>query len=385
MYFIIIILFIYGIKCSKGNDFLSYYDAGLHFKSLLDNIYIPGKYSGMQNHYPPFFAMMMVPFTLLPPQIAGYLFFLLKILLGFMVIKILPEFFVEKKIKPLVLLLSFIFVFRFINDDFKLGQVNVIIFCFIVLSIYFKIKQKIIISTIFLSVAITIKIFPGLFLFFYFLRKDYRYVVYNLLVLFILNILPGVFYLERYPILVKHFFNESIFNAVQSPNSGIANQSIYGMLMRFLGHNSTDSEPLQYVNFLSLEFSCIKSLYYIIFLLFLIFIIVITNKKNEKNYYAESIIFILALLLPTVVRKSNFVFIFFPALIILNNIINQKKYFSLKSIFIWIAFIFLVFTADGFAGRRLSNIFEAYSLLVFGALLFLPAFIIEIKKDFKSY
>jgi hypothetical protein len=117
-YLITILLLIYGIKCSKGNDFLSYYDIGLHFRELMDNIYLPGKYSGMINHYPPVFAMVMVPFTLLPPRIAGYVFFLLKLISIFFVIKILPEFFPDKKVKPFAVLLSLIYVVRFINDDF---------------------------------------------------------------------------------------------------------------------------------------------------------------------------------------------------------------------------------------------------------------------------
>lgn len=376
---LIVAALLYSYKCAKGNDFLSYYDVGLAFRQLLDNIYIPGKYSGMRNHYPPVFAMIMVVFTFFHPLVAGIIFYLLKLMCVIITVKMLYEIFEVKVIPMPAIWLAFLMSFRFILDDFKLGQVNVFLVCFIIFALYYKKRENILLSSLFLSFAISIKLFPALFLFYYFIKREYKYAGICILTILILNVLPAIFYLNRYPQLLYHFVKESILNAAGDPNSGIANQSLYGMLMRFLGRNGTDIKEIAFVNFANLQFATIKIIYYVISIFFIVLAFAPALKKDRTMELFEfGNIFLVALILPMVARKSNFVFVFFPALVYFTNMFYKRDFRSLSSILIWVAFILLGFTADGIVGRKISNILEAFSNIFFGAILIFVANCIKI-------
>ncbi|MEI7640193.1 MAG: glycosyltransferase family 87 protein [bacterium] len=374
LWVLLIASLIFGYKCAKGNDFLSYYDVGLNFRALLDNIYISGKYSGMLNHYPPLFAMLMVPLTFLPPLAAGYVFFLAKLACVICVLKILPEFFEDKKIPAVAFWLAFLISFRFILDDFKLGQVNTFLTAFLIFAIYLKNKNQFWFSALFLSLAISIKIFPGLFLAYFLFKKEFKYTGICVFTLLVLNLLPALFYTSRYPSLLTHFVNESILNAAADPNSGIANQSIYGMLMRYLGVNPTDTGEIKLVNFASFSFEKIKLIYYAFSLLFISLALAPALKKNKSSdIYALGNVFLVCLILPMVVRKSNFVFVYFPALMLFAQMFKAKTQKSIKALLLWLPFVLLTFTADGVIGRKLSNLAEAFSALTIGVIFLIVA------------
>jgi len=374
-----ILALLYSYRCAKGNDFLSYYDVGLAFRQLLDNIYIPGKYSGMQNHYPPVFAMFMVVFTFFPAFVAGIIFYFLKLMCIIIAGKMLYEIFKDKIIFKPAIWLAFLMSFRYILDDFKLGQVNIFLVCFIIFALYYKQNGNIWLSSLFLSIAISIKLFPVFFLFYYFVRRDFKYVGVCILIILVLNLLPAIFYLNRYPQLLYYFVKESILNAAGSPNSGIANQSLYAMLMRFLGKNQTDIKEITFVNFINLQFYTIKIIYYVISIFFILLALIPALRKDKTMELFElSNIFLVALILPMVTRKSNFVFVFFPALVYFANIFYTRDFYSLPTILFWIAFILLGFTADGIVGRKISNILEAFSNIFWGAVLIFIANYIKI-------
>ncbi len=376
---ILAISLVFGYRCAKGNDFLSYYDAGMNFRMLLDNIYAAGKYSGMMNHYPPVFAMLMVPLTLLPPIVAGYVFFLAKLACVICVLRILPEFFEDKKVSAAAFWLAFFMSFRFIIDDFRLGQVNIFLAAFLVFAVYFKAKNKFWLSALFLSLAVSIKIFPVLFIVYYLFKKEFKYTGITILMLVVLNLIPGIFYTAKYPALLGYFVNESILNAASGPNSGIANQSIYGMLMRYLGPNSTDTGEIHFVNFASLQFAGIKLVYYILSLLFIVLALLPALKKDKSpDIYALGNVFLICLILPMVARKSNFVFVYFPALMLFAGMHRERVYKSAYSLLVWIPFALLCFTADGLIGRKASNVFEAFSALTIGAIFLIAACSVKI-------
>src|ERR1035437_5408050 len=365
---VFIILVAWGFKCAKGNDFESYYDVAMQFKALSPNIYMPGAISGMINHYPPFFAMIMVPFTLIPPLAAGYVFYVIKMALFLYMLVLIPGLFKDLKISKAAIALGFVTALRFIADDFKLGQVNVPVMALIVLAIYYKEKDNLVLSAVLLALSSTIKLYPALFIVYFLMKRDYKYVLYCAAAVLVLNLLPGIFYLEKYPALINYFLRESVFNASTDPNSYTANQSVYAMLMRFLGANPTHAQQLPFVNFINLSFEKIKIIYYAAALFSLAFMSYMARKK-DKNLHEINVIFVLSLLLPMVARKANFVMIFLPALVLFHEMLDKKTMGTLMKVLLWTAFALLVLTSDGIIGRNLSNSAEALSLIAFGAII----------------
>ena len=74
-----------------------------------------------------------------------------------------------------------------------------------------------------------------------------------------------------------------------------------------------------------------------------------------------------------VVRKSNFVFVYFPALMLFAQMFKAKTQKSIKALLLWLPFVLLTFTADGVIGRKLSNLAEAFSALTIGVIFLIVA------------
>ncbi len=365
-----IVLAIWGFKCARGNDFYVYYDAGKKFMVLEDNLYRPGQISGMINHYPPVFSMLMVPLALLPPVVAAYIFFVIKVLFTVWAFKVMPKLFPGGKVKPIVYALGFLTALRFFNDDFKLGQVNVLIFDFIIIGLAMFKDKKLFTAALFMVLATTIKIYPGIFLFYFLFRKEYKFVLISSVMLLVLNALPAVFYLDRFPPLFGYFLQDSIFNAASDPNSGIANQSIFALIMRFFGHNPTDTAYPAYVNFMNLGFGTLKMVFYAIGAISIAIVAIMAWKGNEKTRIFEiGVVMVIAVAFPMVSRKANFVFLMFPAMVVFWHMFEGKNPGQVFKILAWLAFGMLLLTSDGVAGRKLSNIFEALSFITIGAVL----------------
>ena len=365
---IFLILAAWGLECAKGNDFESYYDAGMRFRALSPDIYTPGTLSGMINHYPPFFSMGMVPFTVFPLFVAGYIFYAIKMALLIYMLTLLPGFYKGAKISNAAIALGFLTALRFLADDFKLGQVNTPVMALVVLALYFKEKNNLILSALLLAFSSSIKLFPALFIIYFLMKREYRYVLYSMAALLVLNLLPAIFYLDKYPALVGNFLQASVFNPALDPNSYTANQSMYAILMRFLGANPTEAQYLPFVNFMHLPFDTIRIIYYAAAGIILGFMFYMAQGK-KKSLYDINVIFILSLVLPMVARKANFVMVFFPAVILFHEMFDKKSLGPLMRGLLWTAFGLLILTSDGIIGRNLSSSAEALSLIAIGAII----------------
>lgn len=365
-----VVLAVWGVKCAHGNDFNSYYDAGKKFMALEGNIYTPGALSGMINHYPPVFAMLMVPLCLLPPVVAGYIFFAIKIFFTVWAFRVMPKLFPGGKVKVAVYALGFLAALRFFNDDFKLGQVNTLIFDFIIIGLEALNAKKIFKAALFMALAASIKIYPGIFLFYFLFRKEYKFVSLSTLMVVAINIVPAIFYLGGFGSLFGHFLQESIFNAANGPNSGIANQSVSALIMRFLGRNPTDTAFPPFVNIMNLDFGTLKVIFYSAGVAALACVAVMAHKGNEKTRIFEvGIVMAAAVLFPMISRKANFVFLMFPAMVVFHHVFQGQNTGKVFKAIAWLAFAMLLLTSDGVMGRKLSNVFEALSFITIGAIL----------------
>ncbi|WP_242394211.1 glycosyltransferase family 87 protein [Anaeromyxobacter oryzisoli] len=131
---------LFGIRCAGGDDFLAFYDVGARALQHGD-IYAPSAKNGMYVFYAPHFALLMMPFAVLPPIVAGYVWFALKAWgLAWIVREASGEIRRATRGGPLPrgwpahLALPFLLAANPILGELKLGQVNLFVFLFSLLA-----------------------------------------------------------------------------------------------------------------------------------------------------------------------------------------------------------------------------------------------------------
>jgi hypothetical protein len=363
----------YGLKCAQGKDFYSYYDIGLNVRAGAHDLYVPGLYSGMQNHYPPVFALCMVPLTLLPLNVAGYLWFLAKAALLVTVFQGLPGLFGRRSVSlgPAVLWLAGLMIARFAIDDFKLGQINLLMMEAMVGVLLLKDRGRHGWAALVLALAISFKLFPAILLVHSLGRREFRFTALCALLCVGLNLIPFLVFGSGYPAVLGQFMGASVTGVVTSAQSGVANQSLYGMLMRLLGHNPTDAAPLAYAAVADLPFAAIRALDMGLCALLAVLVLAGAWKaRGERELSSLSLAFLAALLIPMVTRKANFVLLLLPGAAALRTVLDpEERTPAWARALVWTTFVLASFTADGLITRSGSNILESCSDIALAALL----------------
>lgn len=167
-------------------DFERYYLAARSLKRGVD-IY------QMDIGYHPLFFFLFKPFTLFPMRLAGFLYLLFLVLLIFLCIKLMADFFSKRYQQqvniPVLFFLMFVtFSFQPIMEDLAVGQVNIILLTLFILMV-FTFSENDILCGLFMSLMIVLKLQFALFFLLFFWKKRYKVIItaiifYMLLTLF---------------------------------------------------------------------------------------------------------------------------------------------------------------------------------------------------------
>src|SRR5512142_1790928 len=130
----------FGHRCAlKGGDFKAFYDVG---EATLrhGDIYAAGPRMNMNVFYAPNFSLLMAPFALLPPYVAGWLWFMLKLgavawLVGWLDRAVRREADPGRRLRVALLALPFAVAFNPFMSEFRLGQANLFVLLFSVLTV----------------------------------------------------------------------------------------------------------------------------------------------------------------------------------------------------------------------------------------------------------
>ncbi len=217
-----------------GTDFLVYFEAA---KSILAgaNPYHWEKFAGFPFNYPPTSLLFLWPLGLMPFNVAAVVWNIASLAALLLSILLVYKLAQKREILGLarmtagVIFFFFIFTIPFFPTKFNfgMGQINNFVLLFSVLGIT---------SPFFLAFATGIKFAPGIFLLYYFLRRDWRgigkYFFYLLLLIIVSLIL-----------VPSEFQNEYFSNVLPMSFTGAAkdwyyNQSLYGFLARTISNET---------------------------------------------------------------------------------------------------------------------------------------------------
>ena len=190
----LILLFRFAFKGFFGDsidplDFHVLYETAKSYLNGQTNLYHLAYGGGMYFKYAPFSILLCIPWGFLPYKLSIVIWLVLHAVFFIMSLWIMRLIFDYYKITlhPLLYLCGLVSIIKAVTIVFNAGQVDILIFLLVLLSIYAHLHGKNIISSLMLALAFSIKLPALIFIIFFILRKDIRSVFFTLAWIILLN------------------------------------------------------------------------------------------------------------------------------------------------------------------------------------------------------
>ena len=171
--FVVILVIRFGIKMLNGYyawDFFPTYYAAKNILAKVD-IYA---YCGICSYYTrsPIFALILYPLGLLPRNVGSFMWCLLGILSLGSIFVICERLFLRTSNKNnffwiIIAPITLTLLNRPLISEFLLGQVDILMLCFVMLALFFKEKNKLILAALFFTTAVIVKLTSLVFLLYF--------------------------------------------------------------------------------------------------------------------------------------------------------------------------------------------------------------------------
>lgn len=334
-----------GNQIIVKSDIVTYVNAS---RDLLSgkNIYYDENEKRGSYVYPPFFAMMLIPTSILSDYIIDVLWFLLNLFLLWQVLKysysvITNSNFklLDSKTKWFYGFFAILFSFRFILRNFQDGNVNIFMLFLIVTGMYLICNSDKPYGAVLIGLAASIKIFPLIFIFYFLGKKKYKEILYMILTFLIAMLIPSLIIgLSKNLDYLKMFFlyGENMFSPA---GIGIENFSFWGTIARVFSENTAFELPQgvpHFVNILDVNLFYLKYFIYFINIIILILCYYFSRKEylyEKKSNKTFNYSFVLVLLFMNQISINiqdhhlvTFLVVFLYLLILIRHYILQSRF-----------------------------------------------------------
>ncbi len=201
LFVVLIMAYIVRVLFIGAGDFAVYYGASkaLFDAKMIYHLPYPVGESTCEYSYSPFFALILIPLSVLPLWLADLLWLLLNLLSLFRIFDLIVVFLgikknLTRKEYRWWVFLTLLFSVRFILYNFDLSQVTLILLCGSLESLRLAIKRQWIMGGFLLAVVISIKLMPLVMLPYLFYRRFWQAGLATLCFLLLLNLTPSVLY-----------------------------------------------------------------------------------------------------------------------------------------------------------------------------------------------
>lgn len=213
-------------------------------KNILAKKDIYCKLAGTSSQYTrsPTFALMLYPLGLMPRNVASFVWSLLSIISLGAIFIISEKLFLKSNNKKnlfwiLIAPIGLILLSRPLISEFLLGQVDILILCFVMLALFFKERNNLILSALFLVMASHIKLTPLVFLPYFLLKKEFKLICWIVFFIIVFMLIPALFvsWKHNLALLGSWFYTVNHFYTLESTTpQDCWYQSLYFFFKRFL-------------------------------------------------------------------------------------------------------------------------------------------------------
>jgi hypothetical protein len=195
----------------------------------------------LQYKYSPASAMFFSVFTLLPYELAKFIWYLSELIFLFLSLiisyDILPS---KQRKKGLVLILSFLVLFKFVGREIELGQVNIFIFFLLIMMLKALFKKNDIKGGLFLGFSLIFKPYGLVFLPYFVLKKRFKLIASGLGTVICGFILPVIFYGLRGNIDVLKTWQKTLSQSTPGLLDQYDNASIFAFFLKMVPEESKE-------------------------------------------------------------------------------------------------------------------------------------------------
>jgi Glycosyltransferase family 87 len=381
-------LYFLKVYSTNAGDFRSYHHAGTYLKNGLSPyfFYIPDEGWKSMFSYPPFFALLMLPFSLLTIGIAALIWNVLSLAALFRVYALIDGFLDIKKHLNTIqyryfAFFTILFTVRFILYNFDLTQSTLIVMWGTLESLRLIKNDKFAIGSLLLAAVISIKLLPLVILPYLIYRAYLKEAGLTILFILLLNCLPIFIYGKTgfLQILNEWFRIVNPSNVEFTLNQNAGDESTHG-LSAFVPAFFSDS-TIRYGlrrHFLYLNPSQIIGL----LLGFRLFFIALTLyflrlkpfKKTVSNtqfvWEVSYLLMVIPLLFP---QQMKYAFaLLLPAFsyqIFYMMTMEKNTKFRFLILLMSLVFMLMTITTDGIIGKQFYEYAQYYKLITWGTFV----------------
>jgi Glycosyltransferase family 87 len=388
--FLALLYFVKVLTLGAG-DFAVYYGAANDIRQGNPIYFV--EYPVGDNHetcsysYPPFFAMILIPLSILPLPLADFLWLLLSLVLLLRIFSLVEDFldintFFATKTYRFWVFLMLLFTARFILYNFDMSQTTLVLLWGCLESLNLTMKNRPVLSGFLLAAVISIKLLPLVMLPYFFYRRFFKTGFSTLVFLILLNMGPSVFYgfegyfsvLNQWKTVINPIKTEFILEENRVMESA---HSLSALVPSLLTDNITRFGIKRNITVLPYEkvvfWLTISQLFFITLTLFFLKTRPFVGILDKKCLFYE--VSYLMLIVPLIFphqQKYAFVMLLPAVAFIWFEVLKQKKEgIFLKNIIALMVVVWLLTTAstDGFIGRALYEYGQYFKLITWGAIL----------------
>ena len=191
-----------------------------------------------QYFYPPTFAYLIQPLTLVPIAWASILWFTAKLMMLAAMVRWAYEMLDGRKLAPrgraLFLLGTLAATARFWIADLQYGNTNLVIGFFLIACIWFDLRRQTLLAGTLLAIAVTIKVVPGLLFLWLLARRRWSTVAVGAVALVLFNALPFVSEASGTLEIWRRYLDFGVIGKLSGDLGDVDNQSLWGILARAL-------------------------------------------------------------------------------------------------------------------------------------------------------
>jgi hypothetical protein len=325
--------------------------------------------------YPPTFAFLLIPISILEYPTASLLFSLINFFSLVISCYIIFKYFQPKIAQNTLLLASLLALllnFRFLENHVNNNQVGFLLLLLIMISITTK---KNFVSGICLSLAIIIKLTPAVFLVYFFWKRRWSAIIYTFLFLGFWFLLPGIFYWD-YNLKNWMNWNEMVLQSVMKTPVFRAwknNQSMIATLGKYFVEFA---DPINQANFkmpwIKLEQETVSKIFNGIFVLFGFLLLHLLYKARILAKYASdarviSALFILSVIFSGISWIHTFCFFLFPILYLCVEYL-QGGMSKWNKLLFFLGSILIILPNRNFVGSEIESFLLMVSVLLYAGI-----------------
>ncbi|TGL11030.1 glycosyltransferase family 87 protein [Leptospira levettii] len=321
--------------------------------------------------YPPVFSFLLIPITYLSEPNAALTFEILSWISLLILVYLLfqnKELNLQRtKFPYLILILTILFNFRFIESHIQNNQVGILLILLVLVSILFK---NHFLGGFLLALAVSIKITPLVFLFVFVYEKKYSRIFWFLIGLVLWNVLPLVYHWDYTIQMSKEWMTEILGNALNNPllRSWKNNQSLSSTLAKyFVSGADFINQPTYGLPFLNLSVSVLKLIQLVFIFVYGIPLLILWRKPNQK-WTIISLLFLISALFSGISWIHSYIICLVPVYFILNKVFSTQM--ETKELYFLILVLCLpIFSHRTFVGQKVESFLSMFSILFYSTSL----------------